>query len=248
MNDLLTPAPFWTRFDQLCADRPDIRVLGWILRERTSEWINSIGVLCDEGLSSLVPPIPPLELRQIVAAPEPEIFLWTGYIDTKRIMELYNEHAGIPDPKILDFGCGCGRMVRFLNQASACDINPDLVSWCQRNLPKIDTRPNNSRPPLPFSDKFFDLVYCMSLFTHLPEKLAQIWLHEIHRVLKPNGLAIITTHGIPALNIIKTSSQHQEMFGISSEEVEKILQGFEEDPFVFKPYQKEVLAMAKAGE
>ena len=39
-------------------------------------------------------------------------------------------------------------------------------------------------PPLPFPDRFFDFVYSISIFTHLPEAMQFAWLEDINRVLK----------------------------------------------------------------
>jgi hypothetical protein len=74
------------------------------------------------------------------------------------------------------------------------------------------TRINRIRPPLPFDDGSMDLVYSLSLFTHLPEHQATEWLDDLARVLKPRALLIMTTHGFPALDTIKDSAVHQQMF------------------------------------
>ena len=68
-----------TRFAEMCEERPDIRVLRYILNEPKSvlEWVHSVGVLDDEP-SSLVPLFPPQELRKLGAAEDLEVFLWTG--------------------------------------------------------------------------------------------------------------------------------------------------------------------------
>jgi hypothetical protein len=46
-------------------------------------------------------------------------------------------------------------------------------------------------PPLPFEDGYFDLIYSLSVFTHLTTTW-EAWLHELRRVLKPQGHAVIT--------------------------------------------------------
>ena len=53
---------------------------------------------------------------------------------------------------------------------------------------------NETMPPLPFPDRFFDFVYSISIFTHLPEAMQFAWLEEINRVLKAGGEAVISTH------------------------------------------------------
>lgn len=104
--------------------------------------------------------------------------------------------------RILDFGCGCGRVMRyFRNLYDKCDfygtdIDKEAIAWCQNNLQDIGTfNVNKPRPPLPFEEGFFDFVYSISVFTHLPEDLQFIWLEELRRVTKPNGYLLLTTHG-----------------------------------------------------
>ena len=112
-----------------------------------------------------------------------------------------------PGRRVLDFGCGCGRVVRHWAQTGAeihgSDVNPRLTSWCRRALPFAQFRTNGAAPPLAYGDDFFDVVYALSVFTHMPEALQMRWIEELTRVLRPSGILIITTHGeayMPALN------------------------------------------------
>lgn len=167
------------RFKEICAQRPDLRVLLYMLgEEKILEWIQTVGVCEDEVLRKFIPPFPPLELRQITAAADLPEFLWTGLVDMDRIMTLYEKAANyvnIESPTILDFGCGCGRMVRFLNNYSvfntihACEVNPDHVDWCRDNLSNVQVSRCNVLPPLPYKDQMFNLIYVLSVFTHLSE-------------------------------------------------------------------------------
>lgn len=40
-------------------------------------------------------------------------------------------------------------------------------------------------PPLPYRDDQFDIIYCISVFTHFDEEMQDLWLHELTRVLNP---------------------------------------------------------------
>jgi len=253
----ITPTAMVDRFKEICAKRPDYRVLLYIFGEkRILEWIQTIGVSEDESLSKFTPPFPPLELRQITAASDLPEFLWTGLVDMDRIMTLYENvthHTKIENPTILDFGCGCGRMVRFLNNFSpshtihACDVNPDHVNWCQKNLDNVQTSQCDALPPLPYEERKFNLVYGLSIFTHLSEKSSIKWLLELNRVLKPNGILIVTIHGLSALNIIQNSALHQKMFNLKRKVVEKIAKDFQETPFRYFKYDQNTIENAKAG-
>ena len=104
--------------------------------------------------------------------------------------------------QILDFGCGCGRVVRYfynLHEKSAffgTDTDEEAIAWCQTNLAEIGSfSENKALPPLPFGDKYFDFVYSISVFTHLPEDLQFAWLEELRHVTKQHGYVLISTHG-----------------------------------------------------
>ena len=241
--------------EAIFANNSAYRVLHYILGpERVLEWAHSVGVAADEQLRACVSPLPPVELRSIVADNDPNIFLYTGWYDLGEFMRLYQKHVGSPTVRlsILDFGCGCGRMTRYLDmmrewRAFRSEINEKHVAWCQANLRNVDTRLNGIRPPLPFDDGSMDLVYSLSLFTHLPEHLASEWLNDLARVLKPGALLITTTHGFPALNIIKDSAVHQQMFMRNRGDIIDIIERLPRDRYIFLPYDANVIAAANAG-
>lgn len=253
----ITPASMADRFKEMCAQRPDLRVLQYMLGEKKIlEWVQTVGVCQDESLGRFIPPFPPLKLRQITAAPDLPEFLWTGLVDMELFMTLYEKvvnHANVDSQAILDFGCGCGRMVRFLNNYSdsyaihACEVNPDHVNWCRANLNNIQTSRCDALPPLPYKDQMFNLIYGLSVFTHLSENNAIKWLSELNRVLKPDGILIVTIHGLAALNIIKNSTIHQQMFDLSPEIVKQTIENFQEEHFVYYKYDQNTIESAKAG-
>jgi SAM-dependent methyltransferase len=100
---------------------------------------------------------------------------------------------------VLDFGCGCGRVARywaeFAGTVYGSDLDRPAVDWCRRNLSFARFEVNGLEPPLAFEDGSFDLVYALSVFTHLTEPLQLAWRDELRRVLRPGGLLLLTTHG-----------------------------------------------------
>ena len=102
--------------------------------------------------------------------------------------------------RVLDFGCGSGRVVRQWAAVKGpavfgCDYNPRSVAWNERNLTFARFSQNSLEPPLPYEDGFFDFCYCVSVFTHLPESLQRPWIEELHRVVAPGGLLVLTLSG-----------------------------------------------------
>jgi SAM-dependent methyltransferase len=103
--------------------------------------------------------------------------------------------------RVLDFGCGAGRTLRhFLSEARdaefwGCDIDRSSIEWIQNNLgPPLHALTNDAEPPLGLGSKSFDLVWALSVFTHLTDNSIP-WLIELNRLLRPGGLLIATYMG-----------------------------------------------------
>jgi len=106
------------------------------------------------------------------------------------------------DAEILDLGCGCGRLLAgwegLLPDTAilhGVDINPQLVAFCQDNIPFASVSCCNYDPPLGFDRAKFDLVYCASVFTHMTLPACLRWAAELARVVKPGGTLMISYHG-----------------------------------------------------
>jgi len=102
--------------------------------------------------------------------------------------------------RILDFGCGCGRVLRHLAETPGpalygADVYGPAVRWCARFLPLAEALENEREPPLDLPTDHFDLIYAFSVFTHLPPRLAEEWTDELRRVLKRGGILVLSTHG-----------------------------------------------------
>jgi SAM-dependent methyltransferase len=105
--------------------------------------------------------------------------------------------------RVLEWGCGPARLIRHLPQLMAprsveltgSDYNPRSIAWCRDHVPGVRFVENGLTPPLPLPDASFDAVYNFSVLTHLSETVQLQWVREMHRVLRPGGLLICTTHG-----------------------------------------------------
>jgi SAM-dependent methyltransferase len=141
-------------------------------------------------------PVPPAELIvRVAGTADVDWFLEGGRLGYETVREHAPEELG----SVLDFGCGCGRVTRYWLgtgvRVAGSDLNDDALEWCRRNLPFARFELNGLAPPLAFEDAEFELVYGLSVFTHLPEELQIGWLHELARVLRPGGRLLLTTHG-----------------------------------------------------
>ncbi len=121
-----------------------------------------------------------------------------------------------PDERVLDVGCGIGRMAvpltKYLKDGEyeGFDVVPKSVEWCKENitprypnfrfsLADIHNELYNPRGrfkaaeyKFPYEDQYFDFVFLTSVLTHLLPRDMQNYLRETARVLKKDGRCIIT--------------------------------------------------------
>ena len=81
----------------------------------------------------------------------------------------------------------------------AAEIDPTAVAYLKRAFPDMRTEVNDPLPPLAYDTASFDVIYSWSVWTHLPEDAQIAWLREVVRILRPGGLALITTQGLTVL-------------------------------------------------
>ena len=149
-------------------------------------------------------PLPPAPMRAQVGPlhADATFFLGSGRHNAELIRSLLEEHGSPMEDlgALLDWGCGCGRVLRHWASLtdtgiSGCDINPRMIAWCNENLPFVRATVNDLSPPLPYADASFDLVYAFSVITHLSEELQRAWIEECRRVLRPGGYFLFSTLG-----------------------------------------------------
>jgi SAM-dependent methyltransferase len=147
-------------------------------------------------------PIPGARLRILVAgSPDIAWFVEGGRRGAASIRSILEDNGVrfATVRSLLDFGCGCGRVLRHFMadgvSIHGSDLNPKLIRWCDANLAPARFSVNGLAPPLAQADASVGLVYSLSVFTHLPENLQKPWLDELRRVLRPGGHLILSTHG-----------------------------------------------------
>jgi SAM-dependent methyltransferase len=151
-------------------------------------------------------PFPPLELANRVgslegAADPFEHFDRLGAAARRDLEAMLPHDWKWEGKRVLDFGCGAGRTLRHwlpeseIASFAGCDIDEESVAWLRSHLsPPFEVFRNDAEPPLPVADGDFDLVYAVSVFTHLTSSWSS-WLAELHRILAPDGILLLTFMG-----------------------------------------------------
>ncbi len=144
---------------------------------------------------------PPEDVHAMCRGPE----CMAGAIETADMVLGALERAGGELPsgdRVLDFGCSSGRITRVMGAARpdvswmGCDPNEPAVRWAAGNLPPAEFFVSRPDPPLPLEDGRLDMAYAISIWSHFDAPAGLGWLAEMHRVLRPGGLLVMTTAGL----------------------------------------------------
>jgi ubiquinone/menaquinone biosynthesis C-methylase UbiE len=131
-----------------------------------------------------------------------EEFFKDGEQTAKEIISWTSKYLGQNPLKILDWGCGVSRIVmhvqKFTNDNSAiyaCDINEEMISFNKMHYKNVLYSLVAYQPPLTYDSGYFDLVYGLSIFTHIEAVMQFEWVKELYRILGEGGILLFTTQG-----------------------------------------------------
>ncbi len=120
--------------------------------------------------------------------------------------------------RILDFGCGAGRMIRWLkpfsekNEIWGTDISSEHIYWANQYLnPPFNFAATTTIPHLPFEDRYFDLIYAGSVFSHIDD-LATAWLLELRRISTENSRLYITINDKNSLKLLNSVPYYKDLW------------------------------------
>ena len=182
-----------------------------MLKRLKSLWTKARASDPDETTGS--PGVPPVHLRKRVHGTD-DIASYenVGRILANNVFSHLKVNGGAAPFRGLDFGSGSGRVLVPLHELClnhstgepvewfGSDVDRQAITWAQKNLGSIAKFVvNEPMPPLPFQDQFFDFIFSISVFTHIPEDMQFAWLAELSRVLKIGGSALFSTLSLDLL-------------------------------------------------
>jgi SAM-dependent methyltransferase len=150
-------------------------------------------------------PLAPEAMRfRVSGAGDPVSFVRLGssaFARLQQVLEVYCSRAMDDFDRILDWGCGCGRTFRCFTgnltkaKLTGMDIDSRAIDWCRQTFPCHEFLTIGIQPPTPLPEESFDLIYGISVMTHLRESDHLSWLKELSRLTKPGGIALLTIMG-----------------------------------------------------
>lgn len=168
------------------------------------------------------PPFPPDEYISLISGPLPadlNIHEWFDGIGQMLVAILDAQKMLGASIRLLDIGCGCGRVARSLLRRPLVasyvgfDRHRGMIDWCRQEIgsrcPSFTFKYFDIRSSyqaldgvegtiaavefkFPFDDNAFDSVLLASVFTHMPLVEIEHYLHEIYRVLGPGGRVLLS--------------------------------------------------------
>ena len=164
-------------------------------------WVLVRGRQSTPALRDVIPGLPAESIQQN----------WTGSTGETTLREAYDFYRLVrdvarrygrdirPDTRVMDFGCGWGRIIRFFlrdvepGNLVGCDCYAEALEAARNGNAWCDFRLIDPMPPSSFASESFDVIYLYSVFSHLSEEAHLKWLKEFHRLLRPGGLLFVTT-------------------------------------------------------
>lgn len=124
---------------------------------------------------------------------------WRTMVELQDVLDLYGlslRQCG----SFLEFACGQGRFTRHLarifkqDQLTVSDVVPGSVDFLQNAMGVKGFYSSTDPDQVKISGQY-DVVFVLSLFSHLPPLVWRKWLQVLYGSLKPNGILIFSTHG-----------------------------------------------------
>ncbi len=132
-----------------------------------------------------------------------ESFFKDGECTAREIIEWTEKYLEPGPKKILDWGCGVSRIAMHINKFTdtytsvhACDISEQMISFNKKSYSNISYSQVLYSPPTNYGNGSFDLIYGLSIFTHIEADMQDKWFKEMYRILNNHGVFLFTTHGM----------------------------------------------------
>lgn len=188
----------------------------------TAEWLWALtgGREQNARLAALLPALPPEDSqKQFTGRSHRATF--EQAIDAVDIFLADAEALGLdvnrPDLKILDVGCGWGRITQTLfrdfkpEQITGCDVADQAIELCRSTGLACDLVKIPYLPPTALPSGSADLIVAYSVFSHLSEAAHMAWIEELARVLRPGGVLVVTTRCRAFINYTESVRRQPEI-------------------------------------
>jgi 2-polyprenyl-3-methyl-5-hydroxy-6-metoxy-1,4-benzoquinol methylase len=165
--------------------------------QRLDPFISYFRSTDDQTASSSLPPV---ELQERVGGSHNFSVISAG-LTSLIITQMQKYKPDFLSSRILDWGCGCGRVISQLlkfvppDRLYGCDIDTEAIRWNHQNLRGPTFTRIDPYPPTKYASHFFDSIYGISVMTHLSEETQLLWLRELKRISAPGAVLALSVIG-----------------------------------------------------
>lgn len=145
-----------------------------------------------------------------------EKYYVNGRETATELISLFKNHTDINGLRIGEWGCGSARVLRHMRDILddrtvlvGTDLDAGMIEWNKRHLPGIRFIKNNLLPPIGIEDSYFDIVYSISVMTHLSADIQRAWLKECMRILNDHGYFIFSVHGDSFIDYLSKDEKNE---------------------------------------
>jgi len=124
---------------------------------------------------------------------------WRTTLELKQLLELQDRSLR-QCVSFLEFACGHGRFTRHLvnymavDNITVSDVVPGSIDFLQTHWP-VKGFYSTMDPAKLMIPQRYEIIFVLSLFSHLPRRTWTAWLKKMYNALEPGGLLIFSTHG-----------------------------------------------------
>ncbi len=203
------------------------------------------------AIKALLPDVPDPELQATWNGTSGAPLAAQSLAFYRKLRVLHAEHSrvALENSRVLDFGCGWGRLTRFFARDVApgnlfgTDPVQGILDLCAANrLPAVLARCDYIPQSLPFAQPF-ELAYAFSVFTHLSESSHRASLRALHASLAPGGLLVVTIRPPDYLRLCALLHPVRASLGAD------LARALEQPLYLFSPHDSQPLgSQAPRGE
>jgi SAM-dependent methyltransferase len=177
-------------------------------RTRLDEQMQMLGVITEISPSD--------EMLQADSRDAYDTYMHIGLKSVKHIKAALHLANRTEVASVLDFGCGHGRVLRFLKTAFpdarlvACDIDHEAVDFCASTFGAEPVYSHEDPREIALAGPF-DVIWCGSVFSHLSERRWAAFLRRLALPLSSEGVLLFTTRGWPVVAELEARGEEPEM-------------------------------------
>lgn len=219
----------------------EISYVNGITLKPFNRWSNVLVPNSNDGIT--LPNSQSMERTQATSVPEQyTVYGFTLSRMLARAIDLYARDLDPFSANILDWGCGCARVTQHVKlrykeaNVVGVDVDSENISWCTESLPSITFEKVGLYPPMEFESESFDIIYGISVLTHLTLDATRAWIEELSRVAKRHAIIMLSVHAETSLARVKNEDVVRKTLdrGFCDDIIDHRLDGYIDDDTYYR--------------